>query len=160
MAGRDFVISPKPDGGVPDYPGATTYFPRPGLAGPHQIDNAGLAFMALSSTGACAPDGITKATWPGRVQQLDKGTLATIWPYQPIWLDGAHNAHGATALAATLRTIHDGRWNVICGALNTRDPAEFLAPLSPLAGCCLSNDPRSRRKSVSHAMSDAAKNLG
>ena len=66
----------------------------------------------------------------GPVQQLDKGTLATIWPYQPIWLDGAHNAHGATALAATLRTIHDGKWNVICGALNTRDPAEFLAPLT------------------------------
>jgi dihydrofolate synthase/folylpolyglutamate synthase len=162
MAGRDFVISPQPDGGgCLTVSGTTTYFPRPGLAGPHQIDNAGLAFMALSSTGACAPDGITKATWPGRVQQLDKGTLATIWPYQPIWLDGAHNAHGATALAATLRTIHDGRWNVICGALNTRDPAEFLAPLTALAGhvACLTIPDQDASLSAT-AMSDAAKKLG
>ncbi|MEL0042880.1 MAG: bifunctional folylpolyglutamate synthase/dihydrofolate synthase, partial [Candidatus Puniceispirillum sp.] len=26
------------------------------------------------------------------------------------------------------------RWNIICGALNTRDPAEFLAPLLNCAG--------------------------
>ena len=30
--------------------------------------------------------------------------------------------------------IDDGKWNIICGALNTRDPAEFLAPLAALAG--------------------------
>ena len=102
-----------------------------------------------------------KRQWPGRVQQLDKGTLATIWPYQPIWLDGAHNAHGATALAATLRTIHDGRWNVVCGALNTRDPAEFLTPLASLAGhvACLKIPDQDASLSAT-AMSDAAKKLG
>ena len=135
LAGRDFEISPQGDGGgCLTTPEATTYFPRPGLAGPHQIDNAGLALMALNSTRPCAPDGIANAIWPGRVQKLDAGALAAIWPHQPIWLDGAHNAHGAAALATTLRTIHDGKWNVICGALNTRDPAEFLAPLADLAG--------------------------
>ena len=162
LAGRDFEISPQGDGGgCLTMPEATTYFPRPGLAGPHQIDNAGLALMALYSTRPCAPDGITNAIWPGRVQNLDTGALAAIWPYQPIWLDGAHNAHGATALAATLRTIHDGKWNVICGALNTRDPAEFLVPLVPLAGrvACLTIPDQDASLSATE-MSDAARHLG
>lgn len=167
MSGRDFVISPQKNGGgsliIAD---STTYFPRPGLAGPHQIDNAGLALMALSSTRSClagsiSPDDIIHAKWPGRVQHLGRGTLANIWPYKPIWLDGAHNAHGAIALAATLRTIHDGMWNVICGALNTRDPAEFLAPLTPLAGrvACLTI-PDQEASLSANAVSNAARNLG
>ena len=117
--------------------------------------------MALNSTRPCAPDGIANAVWPGRVQKLDTGTLTVIWPYQPIWLDGAHNAHGATALSITLRTIHDGKWNVICGALNTRDPAEFLAPLRPLAGrvACLTIPGQDASLSATE-MSDAATHLG
>ena len=78
--------------------------------------------------------GIQSAVWPGRVQPLNDGLLAELWPHRPIWLDGAHNAHGARALAKTLGQIDGGNWNIICGALNTRDPAEFLAPLAALAG--------------------------
>ena len=78
--------------------------------------------------------GIKSAVWPGRVQPLNDGLLAELWPHRPIWLDGAHNAHGARALAKTLGQIDGGKWNIICGALNTRDPAEFLAPLAALAG--------------------------
>ena len=37
-------------------------------------------------------------------------------------------------MAKTLGQIDDGKWNIICGALNTRDPAEFLGPLTALAG--------------------------
>ena len=65
---------------------------------------------------------------------MNDGLLAELWPHRPIWLDGAHNAHGAQALAKTLSQIDDGKWNIICGALNTRDPAEFLAPLATIAG--------------------------
>lgn len=68
------------------------------------------------------------------MQSLHEGLLAELWPHRPIWLDGAHNAHGARALANTLSQIDDGKWNIICGALNTRDPAEFLAPLKTIAG--------------------------
>jgi len=135
IAGRDFDITPKADGsGALVSASTTTPFPVPGLAGPHQIENAGLALMALQHAKGMPASGIAQAQWPGRVQKLDKGALPAVWPHQPIWLDGAHNAHGATALATTLRHIDKGQWNVICGALNTRDPAEFLAPLAPLAG--------------------------
>ena len=37
-------------------------------------------------------------------------------------------------MAKALGQIDDDKWNIICGALNTRDPAEFLAPLATLAG--------------------------
>ena len=83
---------------------------------------------------AALKNGTVTAVWPGRVQSLSTGAFADFWPHQPIWLDGAHNAHGAIALATALLQIHDGKWNIICGALNTRDPNEFLAPLTSLAG--------------------------
>ena len=162
LAGRDFEISPQDNGGgCLTMPGATTHFPIPGLAGLHQINNAGLALMALNRTWPCAPDGIANAIWPGRVQKLDTGALAAIWPYRPIWLDGAHNAHGATALVATLRSIYDGKWNVICGALNTRDPTEFLAPLTPLVGrvACLTIPDQDASLSAQE-LSDSARLLG
>ncbi|MGB0690289.1 MAG: glutamate ligase domain-containing protein, partial [Candidatus Puniceispirillum sp.] len=78
--------------------------------------------------------GLGNTIWPGRIQKLDKGDLTALIPEQSIWLDGAHNAHGALALVTALPDIHDGKWTVICGALNTRDPAEFLAPISGIAG--------------------------
>ena len=116
--------------------------PKPSLLGAHQIDNASLAaaalIHALGSSHNLAPEtiiaGLGNATWPGRIQKLDKGDLTALLPDQSIWLDGAHNAHGAKALAAALPEIHDGQWTVICGALNTRDPSEFLAPISSIAG--------------------------
>ena len=135
IAGRDFTITAHANGtGMLAHANGQTGFPQPGLAGPHQIDNAGLALMALMSVKPVPADGIATAHWPGRVHKLDKGALQQAWPHQPIWLDGAHNAHGAAALANTLGNIHRGKWNIICGALNTRDPAEFLAPLCELAG--------------------------
>ncbi len=135
IASRDFDIHARPDGsGVLISPERSIDFPRPGLAGAHQIENAGLALMTLHTIRSYAADGISNANWPGRVQHLDKGALADAWPHRQIWLDGAHNAHGAHALANTLRSIQEGKWNIICGALNTRDPAEFLLPLKALAG--------------------------
>ena len=121
---------------------AETTLPKPGLAGAHQIDNASLAaatlIHALGNSHNIAPDsviaGLGNAIWPGRIQKLDKGDLTALMPEQSIWLDGAHNAHGASALVAALPDIHDGKWTVICGALNTRDPAEFLVPISGIAG--------------------------
>ena len=149
QAGRDFHLSPVPDGGIHLSFGDTNIaLPTPTLRGAHQLENAGLAAACLteitrqnllasaSETIATAAlnSGTVNAVWPGRVQSLSNGAFANQWPHQPIWLDGAHNAHGATALANALQEIHVGKWNIICGALNTRDPAEFLTPLASLAG--------------------------
>ncbi len=144
LAGRDFIIIGREDGGfVLKQTKQHACLPAPSLLGNHQRQNAGLAVAAfrhvMAATGHAVPNsvlenGVANAVWPGRAQLLEHGTLPVRWPHRPIWLDGAHNAHGAAALENTLAGISDTKWNIICGALNTRDPAEFLAPLAPLAG--------------------------
>ena len=47
-----------------------------------------------------------------------------------IWLDGAHNAHGAEAL---VKTLNDKKWHIIIGALDTRPIDDFLAQIEPIA---------------------------
>jgi len=112
--------------------------PAPTMIGPHQSDNAALAAAALMLTMPETPQfsilaGIRAATWPARVQKLDHGKLVALCTQgQSIWLDGAHNRHGAAALAKSLTHLHDGKWVMIAGALNTRPPADFLNELKPL----------------------------
>ena len=73
-----------------------------------------------------------KARWPGRLQELPEGPLRDMIS-APVWVDGAHNAHGAAALAAALPLLDDGKWHFICGALDTRPPGEFLNRIAPHA---------------------------
>jgi dihydrofolate synthase/folylpolyglutamate synthase len=172
VAGRDFHLAETDDGGIHlSCAGKDFLLPAPGLRGAHQLENAGLAAACLfdlaaknrlpscgqSQTENAFASGIQSAVWPGRVQPLNDGLLAELWPHRPIWLDGAHNAHGARALAKTLGQIDGGKWNIICGALNTRDPAELLAPLATLAGSvrCL-NIPDQPASLSAIEMTDAA----
>jgi len=147
--GRDFSINRLEGGGIEvTVDNGCILLPSPSLRGSHQLDNASLAAVCLrdlANKGLLASwpqkidektlaRGAVSAIWPGRVQHLATGVLAAHWPHQAIWLDGAHNAHGAKALAVALGQIHDKKWNIICAALKTRNPGEFLAPLADLAG--------------------------
>ena len=112
----------------------TVNAPPPSLAGNHQYDNAACAAAALAITNLAPLDraiaGVAKAKWPGRVQKLDTGRLINITGGTPIWLDGAHNAHGAEAL---VKTMSDKQWCVIIGALNTRPIEDFISQIAPMA---------------------------
>ena len=111
----------------------------PSLKGAHQQQNAALAAAALHYALPLldmdlAGAGSAYAIWPGRLQRLDDGSLTRLIPHQALWVDGAHNAHGAAALAAALPTLSDAdRWHFITGALNTRPAEEFLEKIAPLA---------------------------
>jgi dihydrofolate synthase/folylpolyglutamate synthase len=112
--------------------------PAPSLIGPHQADNAALAALALIHSQLLADPatgfaGIARAKWPARVQDLTGGKLAAQLAGQPLWLDGAHNAHGAAALTASLVGKYRQKWTLIYGALNNRPAAEFLQQVKPLA---------------------------
>lgn len=113
--------------------------PAPALIGRHQYQNAGLALaaMKMASPSAFTPaacKGLADAKWPGRIQKLSSGCLADILlSGRALWLDGAHNAHGAAALIHTLQSLHEGKWMVIFGALNTRPAEDFLAQIKPIA---------------------------
>ena len=113
--------------------------PAPSLIGAHQYQNAALALAAMktASPQAFSPpafQGISAAKWPGRIQELQAGTLKDkLKSGRRIWLDGAHNAHGAAALVNTLQALSPHKWMVIFGALDTRPAEAFLSQLQPLA---------------------------
>lgn len=114
--------------------------PPPGLAGPFQFDNAALAIAAarhfgLPVTETHIADGLRQVQWPARLQPL-RGTLLGMLPEgSELWLDGSHNAHGATALAEALRGMQARRpmpTKLVMGLMNTRRPADVLAPFAGL----------------------------
>jgi dihydrofolate synthase/folylpolyglutamate synthase len=108
--------------------------PQPSLAGTFQLDNAGIAIAALRASGLPMDvAGIASAEWPARLQQLH-GRLAALLPSGwEVWLDGGHNPGGGLALAEHLRTWSDRPIHLVVGMKQSKDAAEFLQPLLPLA---------------------------
>ncbi len=114
--------------------------PPPGLAGPHQYDNAATALACLDCLdGFTVPDaalarGIGAVEWPARLQRLARGALAALLPADgELWLDGAHNQAGGAALAQVASQWRDRPLHLVFGMLNTHDSAGFLAALAPFA---------------------------
>ncbi|MET3927317.1 folylpolyglutamate synthase/dihydrofolate synthase family protein [Devosia sp. 2618] len=112
--------------------------PPPALLGAHQFDNAALAVAASRHFGlpvdeAAFERGLRQVTWPARLAPL-RGKLRDLLPAgSELWLDGGHNAHGAAALAQALSEMNARRpapLVLIMGMMNTRAPAEFLAPFA------------------------------
>ena len=136
--GRDIAWTPRADGGIDIETGARhLHLPAASLHGPHQQANMALAASALVTVMPDLADeslatGVTNASWPGRLQRLADGPLTRL-ASRHVWVDGAHNAHGADALAASLPALDDRQWHFICGALDTRPADEFLQRIAPLA---------------------------
>ena len=106
--------------------------PLPNLLGPHQIENAGAAIMALRHLGVGdAEAAVTRADWPARMQRLRQGPLVDAAPRVELWLDGGHNPAGGQAIAATLARMPKRETHLICGMLNTKDIAGYLRPMAP-----------------------------
>jgi len=103
--------------------------PLPALPGAHQIENAGIALAALRALGmdegACEA-AMRNVTWPARMQRLRHGPLVDAAQQAELWLDGGHNPHAGRAVAAHLATLPDRPTYLICGMLNTKDPAGYL----------------------------------
>lgn len=107
--------------------------PLPNLPGPHQIQNAGAALMALRTLGkddAACEAAVTHADWPARMQRLRHGPLTDSAPKIELWLDGGHNPAGGEAVAATLARMPARETWAICGMLNTKDVAGYMRPLA------------------------------
>ncbi|MBB5691447.1 dihydrofolate synthase/folylpolyglutamate synthase [Roseomonas alkaliterrae] len=117
----------------------TLDLPPPGLPGPHQADNAGIAIAALRAwnppwlSDLAIARGIAAAEWPARLQRL-RGALAARLPagYE-LWLDGGHNAGAGVALAAHCATWRDKPLHLVVGMKKGKASADFLRPLIPFA---------------------------
>jgi len=111
--------------------------PAPALAGPHQIDNAGLAVAAaleLDLPEAAIAEGLRSVRWPARMQRLTEGPYAEAARAADaeLWLDGGHNPHAARALALTLarRQASAPRPTaLIVGMLGNKDAGGFFEAL-------------------------------
>jgi dihydrofolate synthase/folylpolyglutamate synthase len=110
---------------------------RVGLLGRHQAANAAMALTILDSLAeggiATVPSvavgrAFAQARWPGRLElfQLEQGGPDVI-------LDGAHNPHGAAALAAALDELRPQlsprRPTLLIGVVREKELAGMLAPL-------------------------------
>ena len=105
------------------------------LLGAHQVENAGLAIATLRLLGHGSAKALSgamlRAEWPGRMQRLDAGPLATAASGRAeLWLDGGHNPAAGVALACALAGLPPRERTVfICAMLRTKDVRGFLSPL-------------------------------
>ncbi len=112
--------------------------PAPALAGPHQIDNAGLAVavaLELDLPEAAIAQGLRAVRWPARMQRLTAGPYgeAARAADAELWLDGGHNPHAGAALALALaeRQAKAPRpLALIVGMLANKDAGGFFEALS------------------------------
>ena len=115
--------------------------PPPGLAGAHQIVNAGVALACLDHLPLAVDDeavrrGLAAVEWPARLQRLTRGPLADSLPEGwDLWLDGGHNDSAGEVLA-----VQAASWAkedparpllLVYGMLASKEPKEFLGPLAP-----------------------------
>lgn len=113
--------------------------PPPGLIGPHQADNAGIAIAALRAAqlpwlnDAAIARGVANASWPARLQRLHGRLAALLPPGFSLWLDGGHNAGAGVALAQHFAAWRDQPLHLVIGMKQGKASAEFLRPLLPFA---------------------------
>jgi dihydrofolate synthase / folylpolyglutamate synthase len=135
-ASRDWWIEPIATGLRYQDEAGSIELPRPSLPGPHQLDNAAIAVAALRAAlpvAETAYAGLARAEWPARMQLLRGRLAARVPPGWELWLDGGHNPGAGIALAQTLRDWADRPVHLLVGMKQSKDAAEFLHPLLPLA---------------------------
>lgn len=112
------------------------------MLGLHQFENAAAAILAAEAfLKSISPDiksftseqieqavrsGIADTKWMGRMEVLSK---------EPFFMvDGAHNAHGVTALKKSLMALFpEEKFHFIMGVMADKDYADMIAELLPIA---------------------------
>ena len=98
-------------------------------------------------SGEAVRQGLAAVRWPGRFEVLRR---------DPVFLlDGAHNAHGMTAAAESLRALFPGRKAVfLLGLLADKDVSAMLDLLAPLAERVFTLRPESPRAMEAEALAE------
>ena len=134
LRGREWEVSPVAEGLCYGDAAGKLMAPAPNLPGQFQYDNAGIAIAALRAAGLPFDvAGLADAHWPARLQRLHGG-LAHLLPADwELWLDGGHNPGAGVVLAEHLQGWGSSPVHLVVGMTQTKDSAEFLRPLLPLA---------------------------
>ncbi|MGA1859225.1 folylpolyglutamate synthase/dihydrofolate synthase family protein [Azospirillum sp. 11R-A] len=146
---QSWSVEERPDGFRFESTRRRLDLPMPGLAGAHQITNAGVAIACLDHLPLAVDDeavrrGLAGVEWPARLQRLTRGPLAESLPAGwELWLDGGHNDSAGEVLARQAVDWSRGQPDegsdggsslpllLIYGMLSSKDPFEFLGPLAP-----------------------------
>jgi len=135
LYGRDFGVHKIQDG----FEFLSQYlnykFPMPALKGDHQILNAATTIAALSFgqnlfnfTQEHFEEGLKNVYWPARITQVNECRKLLIQsPDSNVWVDGAHNHHGAKVLANWIRDELSGKISLVIGMTKNRDVNLFLS---------------------------------
>ncbi len=146
LYGEDWTYRSAVGGFIYSGAGSKQRYPKPGLIGDHQVENAAFALACAESLPAFSLSddarrrGLVEARWPGRLQRLSQGPLLDLLPQAQgtsaweLWLDGGHNSEAGRVLAKVLRDWSDKPVHLIFGMMNSKAPATFLRPLIPLVG--------------------------
>ena len=127
--------------------------PAPGLIGPHQILNAGAAAACaavLDWPESSAAGGIANASWPARLQNINRGPLGEIAKKAgaELWLDGGHNEAAAKALSHALADMderEDRPLVIIAGFSPNKDVKAWCSQFAGLARRLIAVEFRSGR---------------
>ncbi|MEX0759841.1 MAG: folylpolyglutamate synthase/dihydrofolate synthase family protein [Tistlia sp.] len=137
---RTWRSRPGPEGFTLEGPEGNSDWPRPGLRGDHQVDNAVTALALADALGELAPGpaarrrGLVTVEWPARLQRLTRGPLPAALPEGwELWLDGGHNAGAGAALAASFADWGGRPLHLLYGMLDSKAAEDFLRPLAPHA---------------------------
>lgn len=116
--------------------------PLPRLPGRHQYANAAAAIRAVKAAGFDISDavidrGLVTVDWPGRLQRLTDGKLASLAPKgSEIWVDGGHNPGAGQVIAETMANLEERDPRplfMIIGMINTKDPVGYFQAFKGLA---------------------------
>lgn len=109
--------------------------PLPRLKGRHQLANAAAAIAAVRAAGFTigqqeAEEAMSAVRWPGRLQQISRGTLIDLAPPgSEIWVDGGHNPGAGFAIAEAMAAEeekHPRPLFLVAGMLDTKDQIAFF----------------------------------
>ena len=125
------------------------------LLGEHQLGNACAAIEAGRALGLSERDiraGLAAVRWPCRLELVRREP--------PMVLDGAHNGHGAAALAAALGTCFPGvRFTMVMGVMADKPWREMLALMEPLAAAFICLSPEGPRALPAEELAAAVKTV-
>lgn len=150
VCGKDWHYEINGQGIMVESMGQCFLIDKIGLLGEHQRENAATAIAAASALMHHFPitqdhikKGIAHASWPARLQRLQRGDLVDALPHARITLDGGHNLHAAQALSHWLASIAERKY-LWLGMRRTKDAENFIAHIArqvhgifllPIEGC-------------------------
>ncbi|MDE7373574.1 MAG: hypothetical protein K2N18_05875, partial [Clostridia bacterium] len=140
-----------------------------GMLGEHQLQNASIAICAVEAlrkkgwniSEAALKEGLKNARWQARLE-IVKNAEQRFNIYVPtgktLVFDGAHNPHGATALATALKKYFEGeRIHLVLGILADKDVDGVVSILAPLADRVTAITPPSPRALSASALKEKVK---